>query len=70
MEDFQFKKKDIPIGYIYIPLRDNKSIINKYSRTINEEECKIDNKRLLINEINPYICASYNTARANNRIFL
>jgi hypothetical protein len=35
-----------------------------------KKDCKIDNKRLHINEINPYICASYNTARANNRIFL
>ena len=39
-------------------------------RTINKKDCKIDNKRLLINKINPYICASYNTARANNMIFL
>ena len=38
--------------------------------TIYTKDCKIDNKRLHINEINPYICASYNTARANNRIFL
>lgn len=37
--------------------------------TIYKKDCKIDNKRLHINEINPYICASYNTARANNRIF-
>ena len=45
-------------------------ILTGNPRTINKKDCKIDNKRLLINKINPYICASYNTARANNMIFL